>query len=128
MNFIEQAVSMNTIPNRIVIYARDIMNITGRRERTAHKMLSAIPQKIQQTQRCLRHHRRILPVHRPSRRPHPSLPSLTSDLNCLLNQNPIRFAGRRCNAANLIGLSTTIFENNDLFNLSYSCHPQERGS
>jgi hypothetical protein len=95
MNFIEQAVSMNTIPNRIVIYARDIMNITGRRERTAHKMLSAIPQKIQQTQRCLRHYRRILPVHRPQRRPHPSLPPLTKPqtsnlklqtLNCLPDQ------------------------------------------
>ena len=36
---------MNPIPNRIVIYARDIMNITGRHERTAHKMLSAIRKK-----------------------------------------------------------------------------------
>ena len=44
-NFIVQALAMNPLPNRIVIYARDIMNITGRRERTAHKMLSAIRKK-----------------------------------------------------------------------------------
>lgn len=36
---------MNTIPNRIVIYAKDIMNITGRRERTAHKLLARIRKK-----------------------------------------------------------------------------------
>lgn len=31
-----------TIPNRIVIYAKDIMNITGRRERAARKLLAQI--------------------------------------------------------------------------------------
>ena len=30
------------IPNRIVIYAKDIMNITGRKERAARKMLAMI--------------------------------------------------------------------------------------
>jgi archaellum biogenesis ATPase FlaH len=33
------------IPNRIVIYAKDIMNITGRRERAARKMLAKIRKK-----------------------------------------------------------------------------------
>ena len=36
---------MNTIPNRIVIYPKDVMNITGRRERTARKLLSRIRKK-----------------------------------------------------------------------------------
>jgi len=31
-----------TIPNRIVIYAKDIMNITGRKERAARKLLAKI--------------------------------------------------------------------------------------
>ncbi|MGB4844928.1 MAG: hypothetical protein WBP16_10715 [Ferruginibacter sp.] len=31
-----------TIPNRIVIYAKDIMNITGRKERAARKLLARI--------------------------------------------------------------------------------------
>ncbi len=30
------------IPKRIVIYAKDIMNITGRRERAARKLLAKI--------------------------------------------------------------------------------------
>ncbi|CAL1518560.1 hypothetical protein [Chitinophaga sp. MM2321] len=30
------------VPNRIVIYAKDIQNITGRSERTARKMLQQI--------------------------------------------------------------------------------------
>ncbi len=30
------------IPNRIVIYAKDIMNITGRKERAARRMLANI--------------------------------------------------------------------------------------
>lgn len=30
------------IPRRIVVYAKDIMNITGRKERTANKLLCAI--------------------------------------------------------------------------------------
>lgn len=33
---------MILIPNRIVIYAKDIQNITGRSERTARKMLTEI--------------------------------------------------------------------------------------
>jgi len=31
-----------TIPNRIVIYAKDVMNITGRKERAARKLLAQI--------------------------------------------------------------------------------------
>ena len=34
-----------TIPNRIVIYAKDIMDITGRKERAARKLLSKIRKK-----------------------------------------------------------------------------------
>jgi hypothetical protein len=34
-----------TIPNRIVIYAKDIMNITGRKERAARKLLANIKKK-----------------------------------------------------------------------------------
>ena len=34
--------SHTLIPNRIVIYAKDIRNITGRSERTARKMLRQI--------------------------------------------------------------------------------------
>lgn len=34
-----------TIPNRIVIYAKDIMNITGRKERAARKLLAKIKLK-----------------------------------------------------------------------------------
>ena len=33
---------MNKIPTRIVIYAKDIMNITGKCERTARRMIAAI--------------------------------------------------------------------------------------
>jgi hypothetical protein len=33
---------MNTIPNRLVIYTKDVMNITGRKERTAQKLLAQI--------------------------------------------------------------------------------------
>ena len=33
------------IPKRIVIYAKDIMNITGRRERAARKLLAKIRKK-----------------------------------------------------------------------------------
>jgi hypothetical protein len=33
---------MNTIPPRLVIYAKDVMNITGRQERTARKLLAKI--------------------------------------------------------------------------------------
>ncbi|MEO7264583.1 MAG: hypothetical protein ABIW38_06695 [Ferruginibacter sp.] len=33
------------IPNRIVIYAKDIMNITGRKERAARKLLAKIKKK-----------------------------------------------------------------------------------
>jgi len=31
-----------TIPNRIVIYTKDVMNITGRKERAAKKLLAQI--------------------------------------------------------------------------------------
>ena len=34
-----------TIPNRIVIYAKDVINITGRKERTARKLLAQIRKK-----------------------------------------------------------------------------------
>jgi hypothetical protein len=33
---------MSPLPNRIVVYAKDIMNITGRRERAARKLLASI--------------------------------------------------------------------------------------
>ena len=33
---------MNAIPNRLVIYTKDVMNITGRKERTAQKLLANI--------------------------------------------------------------------------------------
>lgn len=36
---------MSTIPNRIVVYAKDVMNITGRRERAARKLLAAVRKK-----------------------------------------------------------------------------------
>lgn len=34
-----------SIPNRIVIYAKDVMNITGRKERAARKLLARIRKK-----------------------------------------------------------------------------------
>jgi hypothetical protein len=34
------------IPNRIVIYPKDIQNITGRKERTARKLLQDLKAKI----------------------------------------------------------------------------------
>ena len=39
-----------TIPNRIVIYAKDVMNITGRKERTARKLLAEIRKKYKKQQ------------------------------------------------------------------------------
>jgi len=36
---------MNNMPNRIVIYAKDVVNITGRKERTARKLLARIRKK-----------------------------------------------------------------------------------
>lgn len=36
--------SQKIVPNRIVIYAKDVMNITGRSERTARKILQQIRQ------------------------------------------------------------------------------------
>ena len=36
---------MNTIPNRVVIYSKDIQNITGRSQRTARKMMSVLRKK-----------------------------------------------------------------------------------
>ena len=37
---------MNTIPNRLAIYTKDIQNITGRSERTARKMLAAMRKRF----------------------------------------------------------------------------------
>lgn len=37
---------MNPIPNRVVIYAKDVCNITGLRQRAAGRLLSAIRQKL----------------------------------------------------------------------------------
>ena len=37
---------MNGIPTRIVIYAKDIMLITGKCERTARRMIAAIKKKF----------------------------------------------------------------------------------
>ncbi|MGN6292450.1 MAG: hypothetical protein ACTHMV_06850 [Chitinophagaceae bacterium] len=39
-------IMQQTIPNRIVIYAKDIMNITGRKERAARALLAAIKKKF----------------------------------------------------------------------------------
>lgn len=36
---------MRTIPNRVVIYTKDVVNITGRSDRTARHILSAIRKK-----------------------------------------------------------------------------------
>jgi hypothetical protein len=36
-----------TIPNRIVIYAKDVMNITGRKERAARQLLAKIKKTYQ---------------------------------------------------------------------------------
>jgi hypothetical protein len=36
---------MNTIPLRIVIYSKDVMNITGCRRRTAQKLIAGIKAK-----------------------------------------------------------------------------------
>ena len=35
---------MNSVPNRIVVYPKDVMNITGRRARAARKLLERIRQ------------------------------------------------------------------------------------
>ena len=40
---------MATIPNRMVIYAKDIQNITGRSERAACKLLARIRQAYSKT-------------------------------------------------------------------------------
>lgn len=37
---------MKTIPTRIIIYPKDIVNITGRRDRTARKLLQKIRQAL----------------------------------------------------------------------------------
>lgn len=34
-----------TIPNRIVIYTKDVMNITGRKERAAKRLMAQIRKK-----------------------------------------------------------------------------------
>jgi hypothetical protein len=36
-----------TIPNRIVIYVKDVMNITGRKERPERQLLAKIEKKYQ---------------------------------------------------------------------------------
>ncbi|RYZ20388.1 MAG: hypothetical protein EOO10_23290 [Chitinophagaceae bacterium] len=38
---------MNTVPNRVVVYPKDVANITGLRPRAARKLLSLIRQKLQ---------------------------------------------------------------------------------
>ncbi|MGV3528105.1 MAG: hypothetical protein ACO1OO_04350 [Flavisolibacter sp.] len=38
---------MNPLPPRLVIYAKDVMNITGRSERTAQKLLADIRKKLE---------------------------------------------------------------------------------
>ena len=38
-------------PNRIVIYAKDIMNITGRKERAARRMLANIKKTFNKKQK-----------------------------------------------------------------------------
>jgi hypothetical protein len=38
---------LNPIPTRIVIYAKDIMNITGRKERWAYKLMDQIRKKYE---------------------------------------------------------------------------------
>ena len=37
---------MNTVPHRVVLYAKDVSNITGLRRRTSRKLLAAIRQKL----------------------------------------------------------------------------------
>ena len=37
------------IPNRIVIYTKDVMNITGRKERAAKKLLANIRKKYKKS-------------------------------------------------------------------------------
>jgi hypothetical protein len=37
---------MNKVPTRIVLYAQDIMNITGRCKRTARRMIAAMRKKF----------------------------------------------------------------------------------
>ncbi len=41
----ENSAPHQTIPNRIVIYAKDVMNITGRKERAARNLLARIRRK-----------------------------------------------------------------------------------
>jgi hypothetical protein len=33
---------MKTVPNRIIIYTKDVINITGKKERTARNLMSRI--------------------------------------------------------------------------------------
>ncbi len=42
---------VNKVHTRIVIYAKDIMNITGRGERTARQMMADIKKKFDRTSR-----------------------------------------------------------------------------
>jgi len=38
---------MNPLPNRVVVYTKDVSNITGLRPRAARKLLCLIRQKLQ---------------------------------------------------------------------------------
>ena len=44
---------MNTIPHRIIVYTKDIVNITGRSERTARRILSTIRKENNKPQSSL---------------------------------------------------------------------------
>jgi len=41
---------MNTVPNRVVIYTKDVSNITGLRPKAARKLLALIRQKLAKEQ------------------------------------------------------------------------------
>lgn len=46
IRFLTKTNRMTPIPNRIVVYPKDVMNITGRRERTARKMLTRLRKQL----------------------------------------------------------------------------------
>lgn len=37
---------MNTVPNRVVVYTKDVCNITGLRQRAARRLLTAIRRQL----------------------------------------------------------------------------------
>jgi hypothetical protein len=39
---IYKPITMKTVPNRIIIYTKDVVNITGKKERTARNLMSRI--------------------------------------------------------------------------------------